>query len=173
MKQRPHTNDRADQEQQRGRERFPARRRVVLDHLVQGGNVKADEKRREHRSEHRQSIRLCPHGDASQEIVVGFCHSRARNGDLMTARLQPTTMVRGSGLMALVETADRTELLTAGAEAVIAYDPDTGQELYRTDGTRSHPIPELCRRSRSATRSWSRARTATPSCCALARCTPS
>jgi outer membrane protein assembly factor BamB len=43
----------------------------------------------------------------------------------------------------LVETPGRTELLTSGAEAVIAYDPETGKELYRTDGTRSHPIPSF------------------------------
>lgn len=43
----------------------------------------------------------------------------------------------------LVETAGRTELLASGAEAVIAYDPRTGRELYRTDGTRSHPIPSF------------------------------
>jgi outer membrane protein assembly factor BamB len=43
----------------------------------------------------------------------------------------------------LVETPERTELLAAGAEAVIAYDPKTGRELYRTEGTRSHPIPSF------------------------------
>ncbi len=43
----------------------------------------------------------------------------------------------------LVETPGRTELLAAGAEAVVAYDPKTGRELYRTEGTRSHPIPSF------------------------------
>jgi outer membrane protein assembly factor BamB len=43
----------------------------------------------------------------------------------------------------LVDTPGRTELLASGAEAVIAYDPDTGRELYRTEGTRSHPIPSF------------------------------
>jgi outer membrane protein assembly factor BamB len=43
----------------------------------------------------------------------------------------------------LVETPGRTELLAAGAEAVIAYDPETGRELYRTEGVRSHPIPSF------------------------------
>ena len=43
----------------------------------------------------------------------------------------------------LVKTPGRTELLAAGAEAVIAYDPRTGRELYRTEGTRSHPIPSF------------------------------
>ncbi len=43
----------------------------------------------------------------------------------------------------LVETPGRTELLAAGAEAVTAYDPRTGRELYRTEGVRSHPIPSF------------------------------
>lgn len=43
----------------------------------------------------------------------------------------------------LVEASGRTELLAAGAEAVVAYDPKTGRELYRTEGTRSHPIPSF------------------------------
>lgn len=43
----------------------------------------------------------------------------------------------------LVEASGRTELLAAGAEAIVAYDPKTGRELYRTEGTRSHPIPSF------------------------------
>ena len=43
----------------------------------------------------------------------------------------------------LVRAGDRTELLASGAEAVIAYDPATGNELWSTDGTRSHPIPSI------------------------------
>jgi len=43
----------------------------------------------------------------------------------------------------LVQAGGRTELLASGAEAVIAYDPATGAELWRTDGTRSHPIPSI------------------------------
>jgi outer membrane protein assembly factor BamB len=41
----------------------------------------------------------------------------------------------------LVTTAGRTELIASGAEAVIAYDPKTGKELWRTAGTKGHPIP--------------------------------
>ena len=36
---------------------------------------------------------------------------------------------------------DQTVLVAAGAEAVIGYDPATGVELWRTEGTVSHPIP--------------------------------
>jgi outer membrane protein assembly factor BamB len=41
----------------------------------------------------------------------------------------------------VVNTGARDELIASGAEAVIAYDPATGKELWRSDGTRSHPIP--------------------------------
>jgi len=45
----------------------------------------------------------------------------------------------------LVQTGDeagsQTVLVASGAEAVIGYDPATGAELWRTEGTRSHPIP--------------------------------
>lgn len=43
----------------------------------------------------------------------------------------------------LVHDGERTVLLASGAEAVIAYDPATGRELWRTDGTVSHPIPSI------------------------------
>ena len=41
----------------------------------------------------------------------------------------------------IIRTAQRLEMIASGAEAVIAYDPDTGRELWRTTGVRSHPIP--------------------------------
>ena len=43
----------------------------------------------------------------------------------------------------LVDAGGRVELIASGADAVVAYDPDTGRELYRTEGTRSHPIPSF------------------------------
>jgi outer membrane protein assembly factor BamB len=38
---------------------------------------------------------------------------------------------------------DRLGLIASGAEAVTAYDPTTGKELWRTEGTRGHPIPSF------------------------------
>lgn len=43
----------------------------------------------------------------------------------------------------LVEAGGRTELIASGAEAIVAYDPATGRELWRTSGTVSHPIPSF------------------------------
>ena len=41
----------------------------------------------------------------------------------------------------LLKVGDRFELVTAGAESVTSYDPATGKELWRANGTESHPIP--------------------------------
>lgn len=41
----------------------------------------------------------------------------------------------------VVNAAGRDELIASGAEAVIAYDPRTGTELWTAPGTVSHPIP--------------------------------
>jgi outer membrane protein assembly factor BamB len=41
----------------------------------------------------------------------------------------------------LIETGGRTELVTSGAESVVAYDPANGRELWRAKGVESHPIP--------------------------------
>jgi len=43
----------------------------------------------------------------------------------------------------LVRSGGRTELIASGAEAVIAYEPTTGRELWRTNGVESHPIPSF------------------------------
>ncbi len=37
----------------------------------------------------------------------------------------------------------RIDLIASGAESVIAYDPETGKERWRTEGTRGHPIPSF------------------------------
>ena len=41
----------------------------------------------------------------------------------------------------VVRTPARVEMVTAGAEMVVSYDPRTGKELWRANGTQSHPIP--------------------------------
>ena len=41
----------------------------------------------------------------------------------------------------LVRAGDHDELVASGAESVIAYDPATGKERWRANGTQSHPIP--------------------------------
>ncbi|MCW5967872.1 MAG: PQQ-binding-like beta-propeller repeat protein [Blastocatellales bacterium] len=41
----------------------------------------------------------------------------------------------------LVDTGSRSELIASGAETVIAYDPATGSELWRSDGVKGHAIP--------------------------------
>ncbi|HEV3468971.1 MAG TPA: PQQ-binding-like beta-propeller repeat protein [Pyrinomonadaceae bacterium] len=41
----------------------------------------------------------------------------------------------------LVDTGKRTELVTSGAESVVAYDPATGKELWRSKGVESNAIP--------------------------------
>jgi outer membrane protein assembly factor BamB len=43
----------------------------------------------------------------------------------------------------VVDANGRKELIASGAESVIAYDPLTGAELWRTEGVRSHPIPSV------------------------------
>ncbi|HET9371032.1 MAG TPA: PQQ-binding-like beta-propeller repeat protein [Vicinamibacterales bacterium] len=51
---------------------------------------------------------------------------------------------RRSWATPIVVTADgRDELIASGAEAVVAYDPATGAELWRSAGTQSHPIPSF------------------------------
>jgi outer membrane protein assembly factor BamB len=41
----------------------------------------------------------------------------------------------------LLKVGDHFELIAAGAESDAAYDPRTGKELWRANGTESHPIP--------------------------------
>jgi outer membrane protein assembly factor BamB len=40
-----------------------------------------------------------------------------------------------------VNVGDHVELIASGAETVMGYDPRTGKELWRANGTDSHPIP--------------------------------
>jgi outer membrane protein assembly factor BamB len=53
----------------------------------------------------------------------------------------PRTTRRTWATPLLVQAAGRWELVTSGAETVMAYDPLTGRELWRSKGTVSHAIP--------------------------------
>jgi outer membrane protein assembly factor BamB len=64
---------------------------------------------------------------------------RARDGGEVWRRERTTRRSWATPL--IVRTAGRAEMVTAGAEVVIAYDPRTGRELWRANGTQSHPIP--------------------------------
>jgi hypothetical protein len=46
----------------------------------------------------------------------------------------------------VVNAGGRDELIAAGAEAVVAYDPSTGKDLWTAPGTVSHPIPSTVTR---------------------------
>ena len=54
---------------------------------------------------------------------------------------QERTTRRSWATPLIVRAGERIELVTCGAEKVIAYDPRTGKELWRANGTESHPIP--------------------------------
>jgi len=54
---------------------------------------------------------------------------------------QARTTRRSWATPLIVRTASRVEMVTAGAEMVVAYDPRTGRELWKANGTESHPIP--------------------------------
>jgi outer membrane protein assembly factor BamB len=54
---------------------------------------------------------------------------------------QPRSTRRSWATPLIVRVQDHVEMVTAGAEIVIAYDPRTGKELWRANGTESHPIP--------------------------------
>ncbi len=76
-----------------------------------------------------------------QEMGTGsFIVALARNDGSEVWRQTRTTR-RSWATPLVVRTSDRVEMIAAGAEAVIAYDPRTGRELWRANGTESHPIP--------------------------------
>lgn len=54
---------------------------------------------------------------------------------------QDRTTRRSWATPLIIRTPERVEMVTSGAEVVIAYDPRTGKELWRANGTQSHPIP--------------------------------
>src|SRR5687767_6304916 len=86
------------------------------------------------------------HGD----LVIVQCDQEMGDGSFIAAldrrtgkevwRVTRTTR-RSWATPIIVRTPKRLEMIASGAEAVVAYDPDTGRELWRANGVRSHPIP--------------------------------
>jgi outer membrane protein assembly factor BamB len=85
-------------------------------------------------------------------LVILQCDQEMGEGSFIAAfekttgkevwRVSRTT--RRSWATPIVVTAGgRDELVTSGAEAVIAYDPKTGKELWTAPGVVSHPIPSF------------------------------
>jgi len=76
-----------------------------------------------------------------QEMGIGsfIVALNARDGREVWRQERPTRRSWATPL--IVRTAERVEMVTSGAEVVVAYDPRTGKELWRANGTQSHPIP--------------------------------
>ena len=76
-----------------------------------------------------------------QEMGVGSFIVALNAKDGAEVWRQPRTTRRSWATPLIVRSQERVEIITAGAETVIAYDPRTGKELWRANGTDSHPIP--------------------------------
>ncbi len=85
-----------------------------------------------------------------ENLIILQCDQEMGDGSYIIAldradgrevwRQQRTTR-RSWATPLIVKTAKRPELIASGAEVVVAYDPKTGQELWRARGVESHPIP--------------------------------
>ena len=87
-----------------------------------------------------------------RNLIILQCDQEMGDGSFIVALNRQTgdevwriarTTRRSWATPILVDVAGRVELVTAGAEAVIAYDPNTGRELWRANGVQSHPIPSF------------------------------
>jgi outer membrane protein assembly factor BamB len=87
-----------------------------------------------------------------RDLVILQCDQEMGEGSYIAAfdkatgkeawRVSRTT--RRSWATPIVVTAGgRDELITSGAEMVVAYDPKTGRELWTAPGVTSHPIPSF------------------------------
>lgn len=83
-------------------------------------------------------------------LIILQCDQEMGSGSFITA-LDKTTGApvwrterkhrRSWATPLLLKVGDHFELVASGAESVTAYDPATGKELWRANGTESHPIP--------------------------------
>jgi outer membrane protein assembly factor BamB len=85
-----------------------------------------------------------------KDLIILQCDQEMGDGSFIVALNRRTgdeawratrTNRRSWATPLVVSTGTRDELIASGAESVIAYDPATGKELWRSEGTRSHPIP--------------------------------
>ncbi|MCK7469548.1 MAG: hypothetical protein MZU95_01160 [Desulfomicrobium escambiense] len=80
-----------------------------------------------------------------QEMGEGLVHRRVRQGDGQggVARDADDAAPGWATPIVVTSAGGRDELVTSGAEAVVAYDPKTGKELWTAPGVVSHPIPSF------------------------------
>lgn len=86
------------------------------------------------------------------DLIILQCDQEMGDGSFIVALNRHTgeerwrverSMRRSWATPIIVRGDDRAELIAAGAEAVVAYDPRTGRELWRANGVESHPIPSF------------------------------
>jgi outer membrane protein assembly factor BamB len=87
-----------------------------------------------------------------KDLLILQCDQEMGDGSFIVALNRTTgeevwrvarTTRRSWATPIIVRAGDRDELIASGAEAVIAYDPSTGRELWRANGVESHPIPSF------------------------------
>lgn len=85
-----------------------------------------------------------------ENLLILQCDQEMGDGSFMVALDRrtgkevwrtPRTTRRSWATPLLVQVGDHMELVASGGEMVIGYDPTTGQERWRANGTESHPIP--------------------------------
>jgi outer membrane protein assembly factor BamB len=74
-------------------------------------------------------------------VVSGSFIIALRASDGSEVWRQERTTRRSWATPLVVKGPQRVEMITAGAEMVVSYDARTGRELWRANGTQSHPIP--------------------------------
>jgi outer membrane protein assembly factor BamB len=85
-----------------------------------------------------------------KDLIILQCDQEMGDGSFIAALNRKTgdevwrvnrTNRRSWATPLIVSVNGHDEMIAAGAEVVIAYDPATGKELWRSNGTQSHPIP--------------------------------